>query len=93
METQIKKAMTFQQLKDYLNSLEQWQLDCPAYVQGDDRGFAIQSAEGLDEDHYQTDEGIDPVSCFDGEDVTGYELIPKGTPYLYTDMWEEAPHP
>lgn len=93
--TKSKPAITFQQLKDYVNSLEQWQLECPVLASGEERGFDIQSAESLEEDYFVDDYAMQPVSVYDAEEdpeyptpeSQGYQIIKKGTPYLYFDMW------
>lgn len=79
-----KVAITFHTLKDFVNRLEQWQLDCPVNVWGDGHGFHIDDANQLEKDYYLKDEVFDPVSTCDN-DISEYEIIKKGTPLLFTD--------
>lgn len=95
MENNQKKAITFRELKEFVNTLDEWQLDCPVISSGEERGFDIQSVSVLEEDNYVDDYSRQPVSVYDGDEdpeyptpeSQGYEIIKKGTPYLYFDEW------
>ena len=95
MKTQPRKAMTFRELKEFCDTLNEEQLNCKVLASGEERGFDIQVAEPLEEDYFVDDYCMNPVSVYDADDndnlpleESGYPIIKKGTPYLYFDMWE-----
>jgi len=85
-----KPAITWAQLKEFANTLNEDQLQMPVLAMGNERGFKIQAAEELGEEMYIDDEGMNPLSVFepfDEEDVLdNYPKVPANTPYLYFDM-------
>jgi hypothetical protein len=96
MNTKTKPSMTFRELKDFVNTLEDWQLDEPVLASGEERGFGIQSASVLTEDNYVDDYAMQPVSVYEEQEgypipeSQGWEIIPKGKPYLYFDEWMDS---
>lgn len=81
----LKPAITWQQIKNYANSLSDEQLEFEALVKGDNRVFKVQQVSGLEEDCYLTDEGLELASDFDEKE--DYPIVKKGTPYLHTDQY------
>ena len=85
------KIENFKELKDYLNTRDDSELiEIPLGVQRvDEWYYKIPSLWILEEPHYQSEEGIDPVSSFDGdpsdeEDVVEqFEIYPIG--YIFFD--------
>jgi len=85
--------MKWQQLKEYANSLNEEQLSEKVIVWGEERGFGIQEAAGLEEDYYIDDYSAVPVSCFEADEtdeddkLENYTILKKGTPRLHTDVF------
>lgn len=89
---------TLQDLKDFLGTLNEQQLQTEATVALEDDFTRITSADVLEEDYfYNVDsEGSMPVSTYDPDDWDGIPLeddynsiIPKGTPRLFDDTWDK----
>ncbi|SEM65951.1 hypothetical protein SAMN05192574_101370 [Mucilaginibacter gossypiicola] len=80
------ETITFLTLKHFCNGLTEEQLKSPVLVQQEDSGIRITDAYQLEEDYFQNDEGICPVSEFSEEDegspLSEHKIIKKGTPYL-----------
>jgi hypothetical protein len=99
MKTEPAKAITFRELKTFCNTLNDEQLECPVIASGEERGFNIQDVGELEEDYFVDDYAMQPVSVYDGEEdpeyptpqSQGYQIIPKGTPYMYFDLWKDIP--
>lgn len=88
-----KKNMTWQELKDFCNSLPEEVLRYPVTVQSDDNGYAIAGAEQNEVDIYYNPQDADDngtaeilEEAHEGEEdfsLDNYEVFRKGTPYLY----------
>lgn len=83
---------TLKELKDFLNSLSDDQLNGAITVMGNiDEGLMPVTVTGFDtlaEDYFVTDEGICPVSTHDpevNEPLEECEIIDKGTVFFYQD--------
>ena len=81
----VQAIANFKELKDYLNSRSDEELaTIPLGVQRTDEFYHdITGIWILDEDYYQSDEGMDPVSTWEGEDDEkfedfGYTVYSKG---------------
>lgn len=85
------KIANFKELKDYLNSREDIELiEIPLGVQRvDEWYYPIKSIWVLDEPYYQSEEGIEPVSVFEGDPndeddtIEQFDIYPKG--YIFFD--------
>lgn len=94
MENEKKQPMTFRELKEFVNGLNDTQLDCNVVVYGEETGTFVYSADVEPENrYYQYDdpenqflekdfrEGLaDPDTDIKEED---FEMIPAGTPRLW----------
>ena len=71
----VQAIANFKELKDYLNSRSDEELaTIPLGVQRTDEFYHdITGIWILDEDYYQSDEGMDPVSTWEGEDDEKFE--------------------
>lgn len=80
--------MTWQQLKDFANSLPEDQLQKEVIWLGDETGGKITEAIPLKEDYVNMGYGYEPISVyeeeadFDKDDAEG--VLDAGTPVLYT---------
>jgi hypothetical protein len=88
-----EKSISWKELKDFANSLPEEELSKAVVWMGEERGGRIGLAECMDEDYVQTDYGVEPASVQEYEE--GDEHYPtiykKGTPILYTDIFDETP--
>jgi len=84
--TEEIKPISWQQLKDFCNSLPAEELNKPVIWSGEEAGGEIISVERVEEDYVQTDYGCEPASVQEYEE--GDEHYPvvwaKGTPVLYS---------
>jgi hypothetical protein len=82
--------MTYRELKEFVNSIPEEFLDNSVFLSDEDCAHSVDSADLLSEDYFVDDEGTTPVSLFDendyGEPLSEFEIVPKGTPYLYHDF-------
>ena len=89
------KIASFKELKDYLNTRSDEDLqNIPLGVQRvDEWYYDIKSLWILEEDYYQSEEGIEPVSVFEGDPtdpenvVEQFTIYPKG--YIFFDASDE----
>lgn len=82
------KIKSLKDLRDYLNTLNDEQLERDAIVNGfDEFSYSITGARETEEDRFGDDDGTYPVSDFepDGPEdkLENYDFYPKGTVYLY----------
>jgi hypothetical protein len=83
---------TLKDLRDFLNSCTEDQLNDQIIIMGNvDEGLdsvTVTSFSELEEDYFVSDEGICPISTYDGdtnEPFEDLEILPKGTVRLYQD--------
>lgn len=83
METKISNL---KDLRDFLNACTDQQLSGKALVQtAESEVGEITHAFQIGEDHYKTDEGLEPISTFEANDdihSDGYEVVPAHAVYL-----------
>jgi len=78
--------MTFNDLKTKIDQMTPEQLAAPAIWWGDERGGEIQRVDILEEDYLRVDDGLEPRSAYNGEDITEDSVAVKaGTPVLIAD--------
>jgi hypothetical protein len=85
-ELEERKPLTWQQLKDFANSLPPEELTKNVVWWGEEEGGEVWSAYQLEEDYCTTDYAVEPVSVQEySEDEEPYEIdFPKGTPIITT---------
>ena len=82
------KAMTYRDLKEKVNQLDDAQLDTDVIWWGEERGGVITDLVTLKEEYICTDEGYCPVNSFEPADLVDYEdepRMPVGRPILHGD--------
>ena len=87
--TDKNKPFTWQQLKEYANSLNEIQLSQPVRWWGDERAGQIRKAEELESAYIKT-EFYEPVKKISADDLAELldgteDIIYAGTPILYVD--------
>lgn len=86
-----KEKLSWQELKDFVNSLPDEVLEQDVRWWGDERGGTLVNTHKLEEDYICDDEGWQPKSVFDNDDTYTKEeiedmpLLEKGTPILWAD--------
>jgi len=87
--------MNWKELKDFVNSLNEEQLQYDVTILGEDRSFKVNCAECLNEDYVNYEDlGMEPISAYKNEEnwqeeYPGLEdsiVAKKGHPFLHLNF-------
>lgn len=82
-----KPAKTWQDIKDFANSLADHQLELPVIWWGEEKGGKVAGLTILQEDYYAGDEFLEPLSSLEPEDMDNYSLAHvAGQPVIDLDI-------
>lgn len=79
------ESITYKQLKQFLDSLPENELEKQVIISGEEEGYYLTSVDTCKEDYVQTDYGIEPASVqeYEPDEEPWPVTWEKGTPVLY----------
>lgn len=78
--------ITWRQVRLFVNTIPETFLDREVMWWGEERGGVVTAIRNLEEDHVQTEEGIEPRSVIEPDNLDESAMIyEKGLPILETD--------